>query len=94
MATTNISAADAAKDFDAVLARVQTGETFVIEKESCPVAVVVAAQPKARPISEVIAALQRMEAGMSEVPVLDPEFAEAVEERIRNRKTRELSRWD
>jgi antitoxin (DNA-binding transcriptional repressor) of toxin-antitoxin stability system len=42
MATTNISAADAGKDFDAVLARVQAGETFVIEKERRPVAVVAA----------------------------------------------------
>ena len=93
MATTNISAADAVKDFDGVLARVQAGETFVIEKERRPVAVVAAPQPRARPISEVIASFKQMEDDLREVPVLDPEFAEAVEERIRNRKPRDVSRW-
>jgi len=76
-----------------MLARIQLGETFVIEKGSCPVAIVAAPEPKARLISEVIAAFQQKEAAMDEVPVLDPAFAEVVEERIRQRKPRDLSRW-
>jgi len=48
---------------------------------------------KARRLSEIVADLRRDEAGMAEVPVLDPEFAEVVEERIRNRRPRDLSRW-
>ena len=93
MATTHISTIDAMRDFEAMLARIQTGETFVIEKESLPIAVVAAPEPKARLLSEVVAALKSKEASMSEVPLLEPEFAEAVEERIRNRKPREISRW-
>jgi antitoxin (DNA-binding transcriptional repressor) of toxin-antitoxin stability system len=93
MATNHISAADAVRDFDAVLARIQAGETIVIERESLPVAVVAAPVPKARLLSEVIEAFRRKEATMDEVPVLDPEFADVVEERIRNRKPRDLSRW-
>jgi antitoxin (DNA-binding transcriptional repressor) of toxin-antitoxin stability system len=93
MATRTISVADAVRDFEAVLARVQAGETFVIEKKRRPVAVVAAPQPKARPISEVIATFKRAEAAMCEVPVLDPEFADVVQERIRNRKPRDISRW-
>jgi antitoxin (DNA-binding transcriptional repressor) of toxin-antitoxin stability system len=94
MATTHISAAEAAKDFDAVLARIQTGETVVIERESLPVAVVVAPEPKPRLLSEVIAALRLKEAAMVEVPVLDPELAEVVEQRILDRKPRDLPRWE
>jgi hypothetical protein len=41
----------------------------------------------------VIASFKQMEDDLREVPVLDPEFAEAVEERIRNRKPRDVSRW-
>jgi antitoxin (DNA-binding transcriptional repressor) of toxin-antitoxin stability system len=94
MATTHISAADAVRDFDGLLARIQTGETIVIERECLPVAVVSAPELKARRLSEIVADLQRDEAAMTDVPVLDPEFAEVVEERIRNRKPRDLSRWD
>jgi antitoxin (DNA-binding transcriptional repressor) of toxin-antitoxin stability system len=93
MATIHISAADAVRDFDSILARIQAGETFVIERESLPVAVVAAPDPSPRLLSEVIEAFKRTEAGMDAVPVLDPEFAEVVEERIRNRKPRDLSQW-
>jgi hypothetical protein len=93
MATTYISATDAARNFEAILASIQTGETFVIEGESLPVAVVAAPGPKARLLSDVVAAFKEKEASMSEVPVLDPEFAAVVEERIRNREQRDLSQW-
>jgi antitoxin (DNA-binding transcriptional repressor) of toxin-antitoxin stability system len=94
MATTHISAADAVRDFDQMLTRIQTGETFVIERESLPVAVVAAPEARPRLLSEVVSALQKSEAAMQEVPVLDAELAAVVEERIRNRKPREISRWD
>jgi antitoxin (DNA-binding transcriptional repressor) of toxin-antitoxin stability system len=93
MATTHISAADAVKHFDALLARIQIGETFVIEKESLPVAIVAAPEPKARLISEIISVFKQKEAAMDEIPVLDPGLAEVVEERIRNRRPRDLSKW-
>ena len=93
MATIHISAADAVKQFDAMLARIQVGERYVIEKESLPVAVVAAPEPKGRLISEVISAFKEREAAMDEIPVLDAGLAEAVEERIRSRRPRDLSRW-
>ncbi len=86
-------AADAVKQFDAMLARIQVGERYVIEKESLPVAVVAAPEPKGRLISEVISAFKEREAAMDEIPVLDAGLAEAVEERIRSRRPRDLSRW-
>jgi hypothetical protein len=93
MATTHISAAEAARDFEVVLKRIQAGATPVIEDGSLPVAVVAPPEPRARLLSEVIAVFKQKEAAMGEVPVLTQELAEAVEERIRNRKPRDLSRW-
>jgi antitoxin (DNA-binding transcriptional repressor) of toxin-antitoxin stability system len=93
MATIRISADEAARDFEAVLSRIQAGETFVIEKESRPVAVIAPPGPKTRLLSQVIAAFQELEVACDAPPTLEPEFAEAVRERISNRKPRELSRW-
>jgi predicted nucleic acid-binding protein len=67
---------------------------FSIEKECVPVASLAAPEPEPRLLSEAVAAFQRREAEMDEIPVLDPEFAEAVEEPIRSRRPRDLSRWD
>ena len=59
-------------------------------RKAMPVAVMVASEPKPRLLSEVIAALQRRDASMEDVPLLDAEFAEAVEERIGNRTISEF----
>jgi antitoxin (DNA-binding transcriptional repressor) of toxin-antitoxin stability system len=94
MATVHISAAEVVRDFDAVLARIQAGETFVIEKGSLPVAVIAFPEPQGRLLSDVISSFKEQEGALDAAPVLDPEFADAVRERVSSRKPRNLSRWD
>jgi len=93
MATTRISAAEAVRDFNALLARIQAGESFLIEQETLPPAVMAAPNNQLRLLSEVIDSMKSQETVCTEPPVLDEEFAAAVRERISNRKPRELDRW-
>ena len=94
--TIHISEEEATSDFASVLARVRAGAEVVIESASgrLPVAVVHSPNPPHRTISECIALAKKHEADKGESPVLDPEFAADVEERIRNRKPWNPPAWD
>jgi prevent-host-death family protein len=82
----HISEADAASDFGSLMARVREGTEIIIESESKPIAVLVSAGPVHRRITECIALAKAHEEATGEVPVLDADFAEDVEEIIKNRK--------
>jgi len=81
----HISEADAVRDLAAILQRVQAGMEVVIERDAQPLAVIRAAAPARRTISECIAMAEAHEKEAVESPVLDPDFAVDVEEIVRNR---------
>lgn len=70
----HISDAEAASDFAALLDRVRTGAEIVIEHDARPVAVLHAAEPVRRTISECIALLPE-----DSTATIDPDFAKDVE---------------
>jgi len=69
-----------------LMARVREGTEIIIERESMPVAVLHAAGPVHRSISECIALAKAHEEATGEVPLLDADFAEDVEEIIKDHK--------
>jgi antitoxin (DNA-binding transcriptional repressor) of toxin-antitoxin stability system len=94
MAVIHISEAEAAGDFAALMARVRAGQEIVIESGSHPIAVIRAAPPPRRSISESIALAKARSKELGYTPVMNAEFASDMEEIIRNRKARDTSEWD
>lgn len=90
----HISEAEAASDFASLLARVRAGAEIVIENGERPVAVLHAADPARRSISECIALAKAHEEETGKAPVLDPDFAKDVEEIINNRKPWNPPAWE
>jgi antitoxin (DNA-binding transcriptional repressor) of toxin-antitoxin stability system len=89
----HISEADAVRDLAAILQRVLAGAEVVIERDAQPLAVIRAAVPARRTISECIAMAEAHEKESGEAPVLDPDFAADVEEIVRNRKPWNPPTW-
>ncbi len=94
MGTVRITETEAAGNFAELLARVRAGEEIVIESGSSPVAVLRAASPLRRSISESIALAEAREKELGYKPVMDADFAADMEEIVRNRKPRDTSAWD
>jgi len=94
MATVRISEAEAAGDFAGLMARVRAGIEVVIESGAQPVAVLRAAAPPRRSISESIALAEARSKELGYKPVMDANFAADMEEIVRNRKPRDTSAWD
>jgi antitoxin (DNA-binding transcriptional repressor) of toxin-antitoxin stability system len=94
MAVIHISEADAARDLPGLLARVRAGAEIVIESDAHPAAVLRAAAPPRRSISESIALAEARSKELGYKPVMDAGFAADLEEIIRNRKPRDTSVWD
>jgi len=90
----HVSEADAVRDMATILQRVQAGTEVVIERDAQPVAVIRAAAPVRRTISECIALAKVHEEETGQAPTLDPDFAADVEEIIRNRKPWNPPAWD
>jgi antitoxin (DNA-binding transcriptional repressor) of toxin-antitoxin stability system len=90
----HISEAEAASDFAALMARVRAGAEVVIENGERPVAVLHAAEPVRRSISECIALAKAHEEETGKAPVLDPDFAEDVEEILSHRKPWNPPAWE
>lgn len=87
----HMSAAEAARDFAGVLARVCEGSKIVIEDGSRPVAVVSPAEPQpGRLLSESIALAK----AHGSTVTLDGDFTRDLEEIINSRKPREISSWE
>jgi antitoxin (DNA-binding transcriptional repressor) of toxin-antitoxin stability system len=93
MEALHISEADAVRDLAAILKRVLAGAEVVIERDAQPVAIIRAAAPVRRTISDCIALAEAHEKEAGEAPVLDPDFAADVEEIVRNRKPWNPPAW-
>jgi len=89
----HVSEADAARDLPAILERVQAGVEVVIDRNDQPLAVIRAAVPARRTISECIALAEAHEKETGNAPVLDADFAADVEEIVRNRKPWNPPAW-
>lgn len=94
MATIHISAAEAARDFASLLARVREGAEVVIEDGPLTVAVLRAPNPPRRSIEECIALAKKHEEETGQAPVLDPDFAADVEQIVKNRKPWNPPAWE
>lgn len=90
----HISEAEAASDFASLLARVRAGAEIIIENGERPVAVLHAADPARRSISECIALAKAHEQETGRAPILDPDFAKDVEEIINHRKPWNPPAWE
>ena len=77
MAVLHITEAELARDIAAVLDQVQSGAEIVIERNAKPVAVLRAAEPRRRKLSEIVASLPE-----NSKAKLDPDFAADVQEFI------------
>ena len=82
------------RDLAAILKHVQGGAEVVIERDAQPLAVIRAAGPSRRTLSECISLAAAHEKETGQAPVLDPDFAADVEEIVRNRKPRNPTSWD
>ena len=90
----HISEAEAASNFAALLARVRAGVKVIIENGERPVAVLHPAEPVRRSISECIELAKAHEEKTGKAPVLDPDFAEDVEEILTHRKPWNPPAWE
>ena len=86
----HISDAEAASDFASLLAHVRAGAEVVIEHDARPVAVLHAAEPVRRTISECIALLPE-----DSTATIDPDFAKDVEAAVeKHREPLNPPAWD
>ncbi len=90
----HISEAEAASDFAVLMARVRADAKVIIENGARPVAVLHAAEPVRRSISECIALAKAHEDETGIAPVLDPDFAEDVEAILSHRKPWNPPAWE
>jgi antitoxin (DNA-binding transcriptional repressor) of toxin-antitoxin stability system len=89
-----ISEAEAASDFAALIARVRAGAKVIIENGEQPVAVIHAAEPVRRGISECIALAKTHEEETGKAPLLDSDFAEDVESIVSHREPWNPLTWE
>ena len=94
MAVIHISEAEAARTFTTLLAQVRAGDEVIIEDGTKPTAVLHAATPHTRSISDSIARAEAYAKEIGHAPVMDAEFASDLEEIVRNRKPRDQSAWE
>jgi len=90
----HVNEADAVRDLAAILRRVQAGAEVVIERDAQPLAVIRAATPARRTISECIALAEAHERETGQAPELDPDFAADVEAIVQSRKPWNPPSWD
>jgi antitoxin (DNA-binding transcriptional repressor) of toxin-antitoxin stability system len=89
-----ISELEAASDFASLMTRVRAGAEVVIETGGRPVAVLHAAVPVRRSISDCIALAKVHEEETGRAPVLDADFAKDVEEILGHRKPWNPPTWE
>lgn len=90
MAIVRITEAELARDIASALDRVQSGTEIVIERNARPVAVLRAAEPRRRKLSEIAASLPE-----HSTATIDPDFAADVEEFIdRHREPLHPPEWE
>lgn len=86
--------AELARDLHGVLEKVRQGAEVVVEQDAGPVAVLRAVARKGRTLSESIAIARQRDLERGYSVTLDPDFAEAVEDVVRNRKPWNPPPWD
>ena len=90
MSTLHLTEAELARDLASVLDRVQSGMEIVIERNARPVAILRAAEPRRRKLSEIAASLSP-----HSTATLDPEYAADVQSFIdRHREPLHPPEWD
>ena len=90
MAVLHITEAELVRDIASVLDQVQSGAEIVIERNAKPVAVLRAAGPRRRKLSEIVASLPE-----NSTARLDPDFVADVQEFIdRHREPLHPPSWD
>ncbi len=94
MVTVRISEIEAARDFANLLARVRSGEKFIIEADGKPVAILESFYPVHRTIDETLALLRERTKERGHELIMDDDFAADVSERIRNRQPRDRSYYE
>jgi antitoxin (DNA-binding transcriptional repressor) of toxin-antitoxin stability system len=94
MVQLHISEAELARDLHAVLEKVRQGAEVIVERNHQPLAVLRAATPQRRTISESIALAEQRDKQRGYAVTLDPEFAADIEQIVRNRKPWNPSSWD
>jgi len=86
----HITEGDLARDVRSILKRVETGGEVIVERDAQPVAVIRAAEPVRRKISECIALMPA-----DSTATIDPEFAKDVEAAIdAHREPLEPPAWE
>ncbi len=90
----HISEAEAASDLAALMARVRAGAKIIIENGERPVAVLHAAEPVHRSISECIALAKAHEEETGKAPALDPAFGEDVQDILNDRRRWKPPAWE
>jgi prevent-host-death family protein len=90
----HISEDEAVSDFASLLDRVREGAEVIIESSSRPVAVLHAAEPCRRTVSECIALAKKHEQETGEAPTMDADFAEDMRKIIAERKPWNPPSWE
>ena len=87
--------AEVSGNFAAVLQKIGHGEEVIVDRDGLAVAVIGPAQQgSARPLSESIAIARRLEKERGYAALPDPEFADDMEEIVRNRQPWNPASWE
>ena len=89
----HITEAELARDLHAILEQIRQGGEVVVEQDHRPVAIMKPAEQPGRLLSESIAIARQREKERG-AAVLDPDFAEDMEEIVRNRQLWNPTSWD
>jgi antitoxin (DNA-binding transcriptional repressor) of toxin-antitoxin stability system len=90
----HVSDTDAATSLPKLLEQVREGAEVVIEHDARPVAILQAAEPKPRTLSEAIALARHHEEETGRAPTADPDFADDMQKVVNDRKPWNPPAWD
>jgi antitoxin (DNA-binding transcriptional repressor) of toxin-antitoxin stability system len=94
MATTHISEVELAQDLHGVLEQVKRGGEVVVEQDHQPVAIIKPADDRPRTLSEMIALARQREKERGYRITLDEDFADDMEQIVRDRQLWTPRSWD
>jgi antitoxin (DNA-binding transcriptional repressor) of toxin-antitoxin stability system len=95
MAQVHMTEAEVANDFAAVLRKIGHGEEVVVDRDGRPVAIIKPADADpGRWISQSIAIARQREQERGYAAVPDPDFADDLEEIVRNRQLWNPTSWE
>lgn len=90
----HVSELQAAGGLAALVAHLRAGEEVIIQDDGRPLGVVHPAKPVRRTISQCIELAKAHEKETGEAPVLDPDFADDMQDIISHRQTWNPPAWD